>query len=207
LKALLKNSEEKRLRVEQDAIATKQRLAQLEATVMGQRPQNDPLAEGLQSLRQREAVGDVEAHATLQIGREAAQTQMALQRQEAMIEAKVSPDDWKAVRNLLASNPGMDVERAKKLARAEKSDDIESENAKLKEQLAQKERELQAANNRPRVPNMAMRPAAVAPDTTKISAAEAKAILAQGGDAAKAFKARRDSPPGTPGHLEVDYSK
>jgi chromosome segregation ATPase len=209
MKALLANREKKLAERDQEVADMRARMQELERRIMPVAP-SDALSEGLQSLRLREAAGDAEAHTQLEIGRQAAQTQIDLNRTKAMIQAKVTAEDWAAVERMLGNDPAVTqskVKEALKLARGLKIDDVETENSTLKERLAAAETALEKERTRPRVPNMALRPAAVPHDANTITAAEFREALKRGGEEARQLKARVNSARGADGHLDIDYSK
>jgi len=209
LKALLASRDKKVAEMQQREQELQARMQELERRIMP--PQAaDALSEGLQSLRLREAAGDAEAHTQLEIGRQAAQTQIDLNRTKAMIQAKVTAEDWAAVERMLGNDPAVTqskVKEALKLARGLKIDEVEADRSELQKRLEAAEAALEKERTRPRVPNMAMRPAAVPHDANVITAAEYREALKRGGEEARTIKARVNSARGSEGHLDIDYSK
>lgn len=189
-----------------ERLAAEQRIAELERRVQAAyAPPADPQMQRIRELQER-APYDDNAAAILDLTTQTTVQALENQLLTDIISAGIPQALIPAVQGFVRqSQYRMPVQEAARYARGSQVDGIEAERQRLAEENERLRKEVEAAKTR--VPNMAMTPAlAVDPGASSIPASQYNAVLANGGEQARALMARTKLPKGSPGFLDVDHS-
>lgn len=207
LKAL-EQAHRKNLEKEREARqAAEQRIQQLERIAQqAYAPPVDPQMQRIRELQER-APYDENAAAILELTTQTTVQALENRMLSDIMAAGIPREMVPAVQGFIRqSQYQMSVADAARYARGTQVDSIESERQRLAEELERTKKELAAAKTR--VPNMATMPAVtVDPSAASIPASQYNAILAGGGEQARALMARTKLPKGSPGFLDIDHSQ
>lgn len=187
--------------------AAEQRIAELERRVQASyAPPADPQMQRIRELQER-APYDDNAAAILDLT-----TQTTVQALENKLLTDIISGGYPL--NMIPSIQGfvrqsqymMPVPEAARYARGSQVDGIEAERQRLAEENEQLRKQVELAKTR--VPNMAMSPAlAVDSSASSIPASQYNAVLANGGEQARALMARTKLPKGSAGFLDIDHNQ
>lgn len=183
-KAAEGNEAKKRLR------ELEERLAAAERAQYGQAQQMDPTMQAIANDMQMAALGDAEAQSRVALWRTTAQQAQELRLQDELDALGVDVKDRAKVKGLIRkSGFQIGVQEALNNLKGEQADSLAEQNRKQAEEIARLKaalegRSVRATNGNP----AATGPSAPAPVGDEMDAAEYRAIMARGGEEAKALR-------------------
>ena len=166
------------------------RLAAAERAQYGQAQQVDPTMQAIANDMQLAALGDAEAHSRVALWRTTAQQAQELRLQDELDALGVDVKDRAKVKGLIRkSGFQIGVQEALNNLKGEQADSLAEQNRKQAEEIARLKaalegRSVRATNGNP----AATGPSAPAPVGDEMDAAEYRAIMARGGEEAKALR-------------------
>ena len=190
LLAVWKPKVERANELEKENRTLRERLDAAERAQYGQAQQMDPTMQAIANDMQLAALGDAEAQSRVALWRTTAQQAQELRLQDELDALGVDVKDRAKVKGLIRkSGFQIGVQEALNNLKGEQADSLAEQNRKQAEEIARLKaalegRSVRATNGNP----AATGPSAPAPVGDEMDAAEYRAIMARGGEEAKALR-------------------